>query len=507
MLAMALALATTGGGYLLVLAIIVPVIGMLLSLVVGGRHAERIALALMPAGLGLSLAIAIEVWVTGQPLVYVLGGWMPPLGIALRADGFSAVMLVTAALVITAAGHFARVNFHTPPELPEKRAPLAFWTLLQGLWAALTVVFLGGDLFNLFVALELLTFSAVPLVCLDGRPETLAAALRYLLFALFGSVLYLLGTALLYGSYGTLDIALLAYRISAEPVVAPAVCVAAGLMTAGLLAKAALFPLHLWLPPAHANAPAPASAVLSALVVKASFFLIVRLWFDVMPGLATQAVTTVLATLGAAAILFGSVLALRQARLKLLVAYSTVAQIGYLFLMFPLVAGSHPWSAEAWNGGVMQTLSHAFAKAAMFLAAGLVAEQLGHDRIAELRGIGRAMPMTVFAFGLGGLSLMGLPPSGGFAAKWLLLQASVESGQWAWAVIMLAGGLLAGGYVYRVIAPALASANVAVKAPASRSREGVALALALGAVLLGFAPEGFFDLLQIGRPVAAVALR
>jgi formate hydrogenlyase subunit 3/multisubunit Na+/H+ antiporter MnhD subunit len=226
-----------------------------------------------------------------------------------------------------------------------------------------------------------------------------------------------------------------------------------------------------------------------------------------MPGLASQAVTTVLATLGAAAILFGSVLALRQARLKLLVAYSTVAQIGYLFLMFPLVAGDHPWSAEAWNGGVMQTLSHAFAKAAMFLAAGLVAEQLGHDRIAELRGIGRAMPMTVFAFGLGGLSLMGLPPSGGFAAKWLLLQASVESGQWAWAVIMLAGGLLAGGYVYRVIAPTLASASVAVKAPASRRREGVALALALGAVLLGFAPEGFFDLLQIGRPVAAVALR
>ncbi|MGZ5905162.1 MAG: proton-conducting transporter transmembrane domain-containing protein, partial [Reyranella sp.] len=203
MLAMALALATTGGGYLLVLAIIVPVIGMLLSLVVGGRHAERIALALMPAGLGLSLAIAIEIWVTSQPLVYVLGGWTPPLGIALRADGFSAVMLVTAALVITAAGYFARVNFHTPPELLEKRAPLAFWTLLQGLWAALTVVFLGGDLFNLFVALELLTFSAVPLVCLDGRPETLTAALRYLLFALFGSVLYLLGTALLYGSYGT----------------------------------------------------------------------------------------------------------------------------------------------------------------------------------------------------------------------------------------------------------------------------------------------------------------
>src|SRR5260370_395841 len=265
--------------------------------------------------------IVVAVSATGQPLVYIVGGWTPPLGIALRADGFSAVMLVTAALVIAAAGYFARASFSTPPEFAEKRAPLAFWTLLQALWAALSVVFLGGDLLNLYVALELLTFAAVPLGCLDRRPETLVAALRYLLFALFGSVFYLLGAALLYGTYGTLDIILLANRIGAEPLLAPAGGVAAAPMTAGLLAKTPLFPLHLWPPPAPAHAPAPASAVLSALVVKASFFLIVRLWFDVMPGLATAAVTTVLATLGAAAILFGSVLALRQARLKVLIAF------------------------------------------------------------------------------------------------------------------------------------------------------------------------------------------
>jgi multicomponent Na+:H+ antiporter subunit D len=183
----------------------------------------------------------------------------------------------------------------------------------------------------------------------------------------------------------------------------------------------------------------------------------VRLWFNVLPTLPHETVSAILATLGSAAILFGSVLALRQERLKLLIAYSTVAQIGYLFLMFPLAAGAHPWAADAWSGGLMQTLSHAFAKAAMFLTAGLIAESLGHDRIADLRGVGQAMPMTVFAFGLGGLSLMGLPPSGGFAAKWLLLKASVEAGQWLWAVVMLAGGLLAGGYIYRVLAPALSS--------------------------------------------------
>lgn len=486
----------TTGGFLLVLAIVLPVAGVLLSFLLGGRNAERIALALMPFSLGVASAIAFAVFRAQRPIVYVLGGWSPPLGIALRADGFSAVMLVTAALVIAAAGLFARANFRTPEGVPETRPPLAFWTLLQALLAALNIVFVGGDLFNLYVALELLTFAAVPLVCLDGRPETLVAALRYLLFALFGSVLYLLGVALLYGAYGTLDIVLLSGRIQSEP----AVWVAAGLMTAGLLAKTALFPLHLWLPPAHANAPAAASAVLSALVVKASFFLIVRLWFDVLPAIPNETAMAILASLGSAAILFGSVLALRQARLKLLVAYSTVAQIGYLFLMFPLAAGSaHPWAAVAWSGGLMQTLSHAFAKAAMFLAAGLVAECLGHDRIKELGGLGRAMPMTVFAFGLGGLSLMGLPPSGGFAAKWLLLKASVEAGQWIWAVVILAGGLLAGGYIYRALAPALANGSPLLKARPRRGREAIALALAVVGALLGFAPPAFFELLQIGR--------
>jgi multicomponent Na+:H+ antiporter subunit D len=495
------AFAVTPGGSLLALPILLPVAGVLLSLLLGGSRAERIALGLMPLELGVAVAIASLIWRSGKPLVYTLGDTVPPLGIALRADGFSVVMLVTAALVTPAAGLFARANFATPRDAAEKRAPLVFWTLLQGIQAALSIVFLGDDLFNLYVALELLTFAAVPLVCLDGRPETLAAALRYLLFALFGSVFYLLGAALLYGAYGTLDIVLLSSLIHAEP----PVWAAAGLMTAGLLAKTALFPLHLWLPPAHANAPAAASAVLSGLVVKGSFFLVVRLWFDVLPALPSAVPGAVLAALGSAAILAGSMLALRQERLKLLIAYSTVAQIGYLFLMFPLASG--PWAADAWSGGVMQTLSHAFAKAAMFLSAGLVAESFGHDRIADLGGAGRAMPATFLALGLGGLSLMGLPPSGGFAAKWLLLKASIQAGQWPWAVVVVAGGLLAGGYLYRVLAPALSGDSLPLNKIPERGREFVAVTLALIAVLLAFAPPQFFAFLQIGRPAVGAALQ
>jgi formate hydrogenlyase subunit 3/multisubunit Na+/H+ antiporter MnhD subunit len=194
-----------------------------------------------------------------------------------------------------------------------------------------------------------------------------------------------------------LDIVLLSRRVHMEP----ATLVAATLMTIGLFAKTALFPLHLWLPPAHAGAPAAASAVLSAVVVKGSFFIVVRLWFDVMPGMLGPAGAQLFGALGAAAIVFGSVVALRQQRLKLLIAYSTVAQIGYLFLMFPLAldtVSAQLQSGGALTGGMLQAISHATAKAAMFMAAGLI--YVASDMIASPNsaGIARALPMTVFAF-------------------------------------------------------------------------------------------------------------
>ena len=218
-------------------------------------------------------------------------------------------------------------------------------------------------------------------------------------------------------------------------------------MTMGLLAKTALFPLHLWLPPAHAGAPAPGSAVLSALVVKGSFFLIVRLWFDAHARPAQsrrrpaprragrrsdpvrQRACTAPTATEAADRLFHD----RPDRLPVLHFSARRRTCGQ----------GEPSSSVAWTGGWLQLFSHAFAKAAMFMAAGLIAEAAGHDRIAELGGIGRVLPITAFTFGLAGLSLMGVPPSGGFVAKWLLLLATVMEGQWWWAVVMLAGGLLA----------------------------------------------------------------
>jgi len=490
--------ATTPGGAWLVAAVMWPVVAVLLAIVAGGRHAARITLAAMPVGLAVAWVIATRVW-EGGAITYLVGGWAPPLGIALRADGLSAAMMLTTAIVITGAGLFAHADFAAKPGERETRGSLVFWTLLIAVWGAMNLVVMSRDLFNLYVALELLTFAAVPLVSLDGRAATLAAALRYLMFALLGSVLYLLGAVLLYGAYGTLDISLLAARVQPEPVA----WVAAALMTAGLLAKTALFPLHLWLPPAHAGAPPAASAVLSALVVKGSFVLLIRLWFEVMPALWSVAATQLIAALGAAAILYGSVLALRQERLKLLIAYSTVAQIGYLFLMFPLAfdpATARLQDGVALTGGVLQTVSHAFAKAGMFMAAGLIAKSLGHDRIADLAGVGRALPVSLIAFSLAGVSLVGLPPSGGFAAKWLLLSAAVGSGQWWWATVLVLGGLLTGGYVMLVLVRAMGGAAEPAEPmkPVARSREAVALAMSLCALLLGLLALGPLELPALG---------
>jgi formate hydrogenlyase subunit 3/multisubunit Na+/H+ antiporter MnhD subunit len=490
--------AATADGFLLVLSIFVPIACVLLAFVTGGRKVERIALAALPAGLAIAVAIAAAKAGTATPIVYLVGGWAPPLGVALRADGLSAVMMLIAALVICAVGIYARADFRTPPALGEARAPFSFWILLLSIWSALNLVFVAGDLFTLYVGLELLTFAAVPLVCLDGRPETFRAALRYLLFALLGSVLYLAGTVLIYGAYGTLDIALLSQRIRPEP----STIIAAALMTAGLLAKTALFPLHLWLPPAHASAPAAASAVLSALVVKGPFFIAVRLWFDVMPNLPAPAGRQMLAGLGAAAIVFGSILALRQARLKLLIAYSTLAQIGYLFLMFGLDSGAGAaLRSSALSGGMMQAMSHATAKAAMFMAAGLIYAGLGHDKIAGLAGAGRAMPITMLAFAVGGLALMGVPLSGAYLAKDLLLGASDETGQWWWAAVIQAGGIFTSAYLFLVLANALMAARKPIKLrpDTPRSQEAVALALALCSLFLGLLPWGEFLPLPGGR--------
>lgn len=477
------------------LSIAVPLVALLATILLGGRIGPRLVLAVAPVMMALSALVVGQV-ATGGPARVALGGWEPPLGIALFADGLSASFLFLTAIVMSAGGLVAMRGFDAREG--ETAQSYSFWALYFGMWAALNGVFLGTDFFNLYVAIELLTITAVGMVALGGT----RAALRYLLFALAGSLAYLTGVVLLYAEAGTLDMALLAQSEGDSSVR----LVAGALMTAGLLAKTALFPLHAWLAPAHGGAPAPASAMLSALVVKASFIIIVRLWFDVMPEAAGPAFVQLMGVLGGMAVIYGSLLALRQVRLKMIVAYSTVAQLGYLFFIFPLsggVAGEMPWAAGAWSGGMFHALAHGLAKAAAFLAAGLIIEALGHDRIDGMKGLARAMPVTVFAFGIAAISLMGLPPSGGFMAKYLMLTAALAGGHVVIALVMMAGGLLAAAYLFRPLNRAFSGSDVPEIAYVAYWRQCVPLALALLSVLLGIVSAGPYEFLQIGRPVTA----
>ena len=473
--------------------ILSPLLGAMLTFLWPGRAGFVVFLAT----LGTVGAVARLVWQVAEQGVqrHTLGGWAAPLGIDLHADGLSAVMLLTTALVgsgitLYASGYFRR----------DAEAARHFWPLWLALWTALNALFLSRDLFNLYVTLELLGLTAVALVALAGSAEAFTAAMRYLLLSLLGSLAYLLGVALLYGAYGMLDIGLL--RDLVAP--APASWVAIGLMATGLVLKTALFPLHFWLPPAHAAAPAPASALLSALVVKASFYLLLRLWLGIFP-IGTSEFGQLLGVLGALAVVWGSFQALRQARLKLLVAYSTVAQLGYLFLAFPLALT--PVAATAWSGSIFFVLSHALAKAAMFMAAGNILRFVGHDRIADLGRAPSGVALSWAAFGVAGVSIIGLPPSVGFAAKWLMLQAAFASGQWWWAVPIIGGGLLAAAYVFKAAAAVFAPGNP-TPAPERLSwrMEWTALGLSLGALGIGFATPQILVLLDSGAPLAQLGV-
>ncbi|TVR66458.1 MAG: oxidoreductase [Gemmatimonadales bacterium] len=492
-------------------AVFGPLLAALVAL--GGRPWTLKAGLALGSGTALAGSLGLWVEVTRQgPVRHLLGGWGAPLGIELWADGFSVAMLTVTAVVGAAVSLYSLSYFGDLSELdagasPAGRAARYFAPLWLLLWAALNGIYLSADLFNLYVSLEILGLAAAALVTLAVTPKATVAGMRYLIVSLVGSMLFLLGVALLYTEFGTLSLEELAAAAPAGPMAAASLA----LMTVGMAAKTALFPLHAWLPPAHAGAPAPASALLSAVVVKGSFFILVRLWFAVYGG-ASDGGLLLMGGLGAAAILWGSVLALRQRSLKRVIAYSTVAQLGYLFIMFPLLApeglgaggasgpASPEWSDDAWTGGILLALSHALAKAAMFMAAGNMTYAVARDALRDISGVAHRLPMSFLAFGLGGLSLAGLPPSAGFVGKWLLLREAISAGGWFWVAIITIGGLLTIAYVLMVLRHALdLKASSGDFRPVPKRMEWAALLLALAAATLGVrATETFQILLQGG---------
>lgn len=414
------------------------------------RAAGTLGLLVSVAVAALSLLLAAHVAAHGTVEQH-LGNWAPPLGIAARVDATSALFLAMTAVVGLAAGVYAGRDAVST----SGAGPGRFWPVWLLAWAGMNAVYVAGDLFTIYVGLEVLGLAAVGLVALGG-PKAWGPALRYLLLAVLGSLLYLVALSMIYGAVGTLDWALAGERIAAfragggEPSPWPLALAAVGL---GL--KTALVPLHGWLPPAHGNSLPAVSPILSALVIKGSFFVLVRLWFDVLGP--DRAIAAGLGVLGAAALLWGGLQALRQDGFKRVVAYSTVAQVGYFVLVFPLTAFAPDAELAriAWFGVMALVVAHAFAKAALFMAAGTYALSFGSDDLLTLRGAGRRHPMLAASAGLAAVSLAGLPISLAFTGKWHVLRVAILGGQWWWVALLVLATLVSAAYLLRPLSALL----------------------------------------------------
>ncbi|HZM35039.1 MAG TPA: monovalent cation/H+ antiporter subunit D family protein [Burkholderiales bacterium] len=378
------------------------------------------------------------------PISYALGSWPPPWGIEYRVDALSAFVLVLVSGVATVVAVFAWRS--AAAELPREQLYL-FYTMYCLCVAGLLGMTITGDAFNLFVFMEIASLSSYVLIALGRDRRALLASYQYLMLGTIGATFYVIGVGMLYLATGTLNIADLAARL---PQVADARAVLAALafVTVGVSLKLALFPLHLWLPNAYAYAPSAVTAFLAATATKVSVYVLLRFYFTifgaelVVGGLPEEEVLLVLSL---AAIATASLVALWQADLKRLFAYSSVAQIGYITLGISMA------SPAGLTAAVAHLFNHGITKGAIFLLLGGVVLRAGRAGFDRVQGLGQRMPLTSLGIVLAGLSLIGIPGTAGFISKWYLVLGAIEAGRWWLAGFIVATSLIAVAYVWRFV--------------------------------------------------------
>lgn len=457
----------SSAAHLLPLSVVLPITaGVLAPALFFRRHEASWWWAVTASALGLATTLGLSNRVLdGELLRYPMGGWPAPYGIELVFDGFGVLMgsaagLLTLLVLIASRGY-------VQAELRPNRRALFHGLVLINL-GGMNGFLAAGDLFNMFVFMEIFSISAYALVAMARGPVAALAALKYLIVGAVSSMLVLLAIALLHAQTGSLNMSDVGARLAAAD--APAAAgLALGCLVVGFLVKAAVFPLHFWLPDAHASAPSPVSALLSGLVVKMGIVGLIRTRMlfaeaDVVPLIALD---LLLVWLGVAAILTGAVLAAIQRELKLMLAYSTVTNMGYITLGLGLA------TSAAVSGALAHMVFHALIKTGLFLSAGALLLSTGLSRIDDLRGLGQRMPVSSAALSLGLLAVAGLPPTAGFVGKWQIALGALEAGQpWLIAVVM-AGALLTLVWVIRILnslyflAPARSEVLIAMEAPAT----------------------------------------
>ena len=397
----------------------------------------------------LSFAIAIQLVqlvLANGSVGYLMGSWPAPYGIELKVDALSALLL----LVVTGASVFALVGGRESldGQIEAGRQPYFYAAWLLAL-AGLAGIVVAADAFNIFVFMEISSLASYVLIAGGPDRRALPSVFKYLIMGTIGATFYLIGVGLIYMMTGTLNLGDMELRIQAVADQRP-VLAAAGFITVGLALKAAIFPLHVWLPNSYTYAPHMVTAFLAACATKVSLYILLRFDFFVFQGnleghaLQFAFYLMPVAILG---ILVGSAVAMFENNIKRLLAFSSIAQIGYMILgaSFVTVAGL--------TAGIVHIFNHALAKGALFLAVASFATVAAGLHLDDLKGIARRMPWTFGAFVIAALSLIGVPGTAGFVSKWYLITAAMELGTWGLPLValILVSSLMAVVYIWRIV--------------------------------------------------------
>ncbi len=449
-------------------------------------------LAWATAAVASFMAFIIAVSLTGAVLqggsvIYLMGSWPAPYGIELRVTSFSALLLliVTAASTLTLLAGKRSIDADVDPE----QQPLFYAAWLLAV-AGLAGIVVAGDAFNIFVFMEIASLASYVLIAAGPDRRALPSVFKYLVMGTIGATFYLIGVGLVYMMTGTLNLGDMEARIQ-EVGDLRSILVAAGFITVGLALKAAVFPLHAWLPSSYTYAPHMVTAFLAACSTKVALYVLLRFDFLVfqqnLPAHAVQFFIFLmpLAVLG---VLVASGVAMFEKDLKRLLAYSSVAQVGYILL------GASLGSVMGLTGGIVHIFNHALAKGALFLAVACLGARIAQLQLKGIHGVARHMPWTMAAFVVSGLSLIGVPGTAGFISKWYLVSAALQEGTVGLILVavVLVSSLMAVVYIWRVIEAAYFGATPSSAKPAGEAPPALLVATwvaALANIYFGVDPS------------------
>ena len=430
--------------HLPVLLVVVPLVAApIAELLNRPRLSWAVAVAATLWALYAALELLSQTMAAGE-IHYELGGWAAPYGIEYVVDPVNAWVVVIVSLIGALVAPYARVSVER--EITEDRIPLFYAAFILCLTGLLGIA-VTGDVFNVFVFLEISSLSAYALIALGSDRRALTASFQYLIMGSVGATFIVIGIGLMYVMTGTLNMADLADRLP-EVSGTRTIPVAFTFLTVGITLKLALFPLHLWLPNAYTYAPSAVTAFIASTATKVAVYLLLRFFFTIFGATFSfdvMQLDRILMPLALIAIVAMSLVAIYQENVKRLLAYSSVAQIGYMVLGISFA------SVLGLTAGILHLFNHALMKGALFMSMGCVMYRVGSVRLERMHGLGRAMPWTMAAFVVGGLSLIGVPFTVGFISKWYLVQAALEQGMWPVAGVVLLGSLLALMYVWKVV--------------------------------------------------------